>query len=124
SGLPSNDAVTANRRGRDTQMAFCAPVVTTTSSFVGCFAFDYDSQHPAHPGRAFRGRDQVRSTWTSLFSGVPDFTAELISSAVTAEGVEVGEWFGMRGVIVAGIRDDQIAWGRLYIEPIEAGGQS
>ena len=28
----------------------------------------------------------------------------------------------MRGVIVAGIRHDQIAWARLYMEPVEQGG--
>jgi len=47
--------------------------------------------------------------------------------------VEIGEWrwsgtyrdgspFGMRGVIVAGIQHDEIAWGRLYMEPVESGG--
>jgi hypothetical protein len=52
---------------------------------------------------------------------------------VTAEGVEVGEWrwqgthedgsqFGMRGVIVTGIQHGLIAWGRLYMEPIEEAG--
>jgi hypothetical protein len=28
----------------------------------------------------------------------------------------------MRGVIVTGVRDDQIAWGRLYMEPVEQDG--
>jgi len=100
---------------------------------VACFASDYESQQPAHPGRSFRGSDQVRKNWTSVFAGVPDFTAELVLSAVTAEGVEVGEWrwrgthqdgspFGMQGVIVAGVHHGLIAWGRLYMEPIEQGG--
>src|SRR5262245_20301132 len=85
-------------------------------AFVDCFAEDYESEQPAHPARAFRGRDQVRTNWANVFSGVPDFTAELVASAVAAEGAEVGEWrwhgthtdgsaFDMRGVIVAGIRD-------------------
>lgn len=102
-------------------------------AFVALFATDYDSQQPAHPGRAFRGSEQVRKNWEGVFSGVPDFTAELISSAVTADGVEVGEWrwhgthtdgspFCMQGVIVTGVQQDQIAWGRLYMEPIEEGG--
>src|SRR3954468_10031555 len=84
-------------------------------AFVACFASDYDSQQPAHPGRSFRGSDQVRKNWTSVFAGVPDFTAELVLSAVTAEGVEVGEWrwhgthgdgsrFAMQGVIVTGVQ--------------------
>jgi len=52
---------------------------------------------------------------------------------VTDDGVEVGEWrwhgthtdgspFGMCGVIVAGVRHNQISWGRLHMEPIEQGG--
>jgi hypothetical protein len=28
----------------------------------------------------------------------------------------------MCGVIIAGIRDDRIAWARLYMEPVEQGG--
>jgi hypothetical protein len=102
-------------------------------AFVACFAPEYQSDQPAHPSRAFRGRDQVRENWTSVFAGVPDFTAELLSSATTEDGVEIGEWrwqgthvdgspFAMQGVIVTGIQDAQIAWGRLYMEVIEQGG--
>ena len=80
-------------------------------AFVACFAADYDSQQPAHPGRDFRGSDQVRKNWEGVFAGVPDFTAELVLSVVTDDGVEVGEWrwhgtytdgspFAMQGVIV------------------------
>ena len=102
-------------------------------AFVACFAVDYDSEQPAHPNRAFRGSDQVRKNWEGVFAGVPDFTAELLLSAVAHDGVEVGEWrwqgtytdgspFGMHGVIVAGVQNNEIAWGRLYMEPIEYGG--
>jgi len=103
------------------------------NAFVACFAVDYDSEQPAHPNRAFRGRDQVRKNWEGVFAGVPDFTAELMLSAVTDDAVEVGEWrwrgthtdgspFAMKGVIVAGLQGDQIAWGRLYMETVEQGG--
>jgi len=102
-------------------------------ALVACFAGDYESEQPAHPSRAFRGSDQVRKNWEGVFAGVPDFTAELVLSAVTDDGVEVGEWcwrgthtdsapFAMRGVIVAGVQGDQIAWGRLYMETVEQGG--
>ena len=102
-------------------------------AFVACFAADYESQQPAHPNRAFQGRDQVRKNWAGVFTGVPDFTAELLLSAVTDEGVEVGEWrwdgthtdgarFGMHGVIVAGVQHNEITWARLYMEPTEQGG--
>jgi len=102
-------------------------------AFVACFAEDYKSEQPAHPSRAFVGSDQVRKNWEGVFAGVPDFTAELLLSAVTDDGVEVGEWrwrgthtdgspFAMQGVIVAGRQGDQIAWGRLYMETVEQGG--
>jgi hypothetical protein len=102
-------------------------------AFVACFAVDYDSQQPAHPNRAFRGSDQVRKNWQGVFAGIPDFAAELLLSAEVAEGVEVSEWrwtgthtdgepFGMQGMIVTGVQGNQIAWQRLYLEPVERGG--
>ena len=101
--------------------------------FVACFAPDYRSEQPAHPSRSFRGSDQVRQNWEGVFAGVPDFSAELLMSAETDDGVEVGEWrwqgthtdgspFAMRGVIVVGVQHSQITWGRLYMEPVEQGG--
>jgi ketosteroid isomerase-like protein len=102
-------------------------------AFVACFAVDYDSQQPAHPNRAFRGRDQVRKNWQGVFAGIPDFTAELLLSVATDHGVEVSEWrwhgthtdgapFAMQGMVVAGVDHDLIAWQRLYVEPVEQGG--
>ena len=101
-------------------------------AFVGCFADDYDSEQPAHPDRAFRGRDQVRGNWSSVFEGVPDFQAELLAAVQSGE-VEWSEWrwrgtqtdggsLDMAGVIVAGIRDGLLQWARLYIEPVEQRG--
>ena len=102
-------------------------------AFVACFAVDYRSEQPAHPSRAFEGRDKVRENWTSVFAGVPDFNAELLSTATTDDGVDIREWswrgthtdgspFAMRGVILMGIEGEQIAWGRLYMEEIERDG--
>jgi len=96
------------------------------------FAEDYQSAQPLHPGRAFGGRAQVLSNWSSVFKGVPDFTSELVASSVDGE-TEWGEWdwrgrhpdgspFAMRGVIILVVRDDVVARGRLYMEPVEAGG--
>src|SRR4029077_3000510 len=99
---------------------------------VACFAADYRSEQPAHPDRAFVGREQVRANWTSVFAGVPDFRAELIRSA--ADGATVWaewRWTGTRsdgsrlddrGVTIFGIPHGQIAWGRLYLEPVEEQG--
>ncbi len=102
-------------------------------SFVALFAPDYRSEQPAHPMRSFRGADKVRENWSSVFSGIPDIEAELVVSAIADDGVEVGEWhwhgthpdgsrFAMRGVTVLGVEDGRIAWGRLYMEPVEQDG--
>ena len=100
--------------------------------FASYFAEDYRSDQPAHPSRGFSGRDQVLENWTSVFAGVPDFRAELLASCDEGD-VEWGEFdwrghhtdgtpFAMRGVIILTIRDDQIAAGRLYMEPVEQSG--
>ena len=102
-------------------------------AFVACFAPDYRSEQPAHPDRAFQGSDQVRENWASVFAGVPDFEADLLLSAATGDGVEVGEWrwrgahtdgspFAMQGVTVMGIAGERISWARLYMEVVEQDG--
>ena len=102
-------------------------------AFVECFASDYRSEQPAHPSRAFEGSDKVRENWTSVFAGVPDFQAELLTSVTTEDSVEIGEWrwrgtyadgtpFAMQGVTVMGIEGQHIAWGRLYMDVVEQDG--
>jgi ketosteroid isomerase-like protein len=95
------------------------------------FAEDYDSSQPAHPDRAFRGREQVRTNWTAIFAGVPDFTAELLGASRDGDtawtewawhGTRAsGEPLEMVGVMVLGLRDDLISWARLYVEDVDAG---
>ena len=98
--------------------------------FASFFTDDYQSEQPAHPSRAFSGRAQVYENWSSVFVGVPDFRAGLLASCRDGD-LEWGEvsWqghhtdgsaFAMCGVIIATIRDDQIAAARLYLEPVEA----
>jgi ketosteroid isomerase-like protein len=101
-------------------------------AFVECFDGEYESEQPVHPDRAFRGRDQVRSNWSAIFDGVPDFTAELIATSADGD-TEWSEWrwrgtqsdgtpLDMAGVIVGGVRDGRLRWARLYVEPVEQGG--
>jgi hypothetical protein len=117
-----------------TERVLAAMNARDAQAFADCVAEDYRSEQPAHPGRAFRGRGQVLENWTAVFAGVPDFAAELLTLAV-ADGVEIGEWswagshtdgtqFRMRGTTVFGVEDDQIAWGRLYMEPVDTGEES
>jgi ketosteroid isomerase-like protein len=102
-------------------------------AFVALFAEEYDSQQPAHPDRAFRGRDQVRDNWSDVFTGVPDFRADLVATAVAGDCVwSEWRWRGshtdgspldMAGVIIFGVRSERIAWARLYVEPVEQTGK-
>jgi hypothetical protein len=95
-------------------------------AFVACFAPDYDSVQPAHPDRAFTGSEQVRANWSEVFAGVPDFHSELIRGTTDGD-TEWTEWrwtgtgLAMAGVTVMGIRDDRVAWARLYMEQVEHG---
>jgi ketosteroid isomerase-like protein len=101
-------------------------------AFVACFDEEYESEQPAHPDRAFRGRDPVRRNWSAIFEGVPDFTSELVAAGAVGD-TEWSEWrwrgmqadgtpLDMAGVIVCGVRDDRLQWARLYVEPVEQGG--
>jgi ketosteroid isomerase-like protein len=102
-------------------------------AFVSLFAPDYESRQPAHPDRAFVGRDQVRANWSAVFAGVPDFRAELVATAVEGDTLwtewrwsgtqEDGSRLDMAGVIVFGVKGGTFAWARLYVEPIESGGE-
>lgn len=101
-------------------------------AFVECFALDYQSAQPFHPDRTFHGREQVRKNWSTIFSDIPDFQSELLRTTVEGETVWA-EWhwygtraaggrFDWRGVTIFGIQDGGIAWGRLYMEPVQETG--
>jgi ketosteroid isomerase-like protein len=102
-------------------------------AFVACFAPDYRSEQPLHPDRAFVGREQVRKNWSVIFKNVPDLRSELIRAAsggdtVWAEwrwsGIRLdGERFNLRGVTIMGVQNVEIAWGRLYMEPVQETGE-
>jgi len=100
-------------------------------AMVDCFATDYVNETPAHPGRGFTGRDQVRINWQRIFAGVPDIAAEVIRLTVD-DDVIWSEWemrgtrpdgapHLMRGVIIFGVADKRFGWARFYLEPVDAG---
>ncbi|MDQ3691682.1 MAG: nuclear transport factor 2 family protein [Chloroflexota bacterium] len=102
-------------------------------ALTSCFVTDYVNETPVHPERGFRGREQVRRNWEQIFSGVADIRAEVIR--VTADGDTAwSEWemsgsrrdgspLQMRGVAIYGVADDQAAWCRFYLEPVDEGGE-
>ena len=101
-------------------------------AMLACFHEDYRSEQPQFPARTFQGIDQVRGNWSALLNAIPDFHAEVLRSAVDgnilfaevhwtgtkADGTPLEE----RGVIVMGVHDDRIAWGRLYLDEVEREG--
>src|SRR3954451_16861097 len=101
-------------------------------AMLACMAEDYASEQPAHPDRAFGGSEQVRENWSAVFAGVPDFRSQLVRSSQDGdtvwsewhwEGTQTGgETLEMAGVMIVGVRDERIAWARLYVEPVEREG--
>lgn len=99
---------------------------------VACFAPEYRNETPAHPGRSFVGRDQVRRNWTQILAAIPDVATEILASIASGDTVW-SEWEHrgtrpdgsahlMRGVIVFGVTDGLIATARFYLEPVESAG--
>ena len=95
-----------------------------------CFAVGYRNETPTHPARSFVGRAQVRRNWEQLFAAMPDLSATITRSALAGDSVWTewemrgtrpdGQPHLMRGVIVFGIEDDEIAEARFYLEPVDA----
>lgn len=97
-------------------------------AFVNCFTRDFVGEQPVHPERNFIGAEQVRKNWTALFAQVPDLRAELITHTISDDlGWSEWHWQGnytngteldIRGVVVVGLRENTIAWARLYMEQL------
>lgn len=99
-------------------------------ALVDCFSPRYRNEAPAHPSRAFEGREQVRSNWRQIFRFVPDVQARVLGHVVDGSAVW-SEWemsgtrvdgtrHLMRGVIVFGLEGGRAASARFYLEPVEA----
>lgn len=84
-GAGDTEMTTMLERLRDAANAHDAELLASL------FAPDYRSTQPLHPSRGFGGSSQVLENWSSVFEGVPDFTSELVASAVNGD-TEWGEW--------------------------------
>ncbi len=99
---------------------------------LACFHEDYRSEQPIYPARTFQGVDQVRKNWSTLLQSIPDLHSDVLRSAVDGDTVFIeihwtgtktdGTPFEERGVLIMGIRDNRIAWGRLYAEEVQREG--
>jgi ketosteroid isomerase-like protein len=101
-------------------------------AFLACIHPEYRSEQPVHPERGFGGRDQVEKNWAAMFSGIPDFRAEVLDSAVDGDTAWTEwRWTGtradgssveMRGVTLFRVEDGLVVSGRLYMEEVEQAG--
>ena len=80
----------------------------------------------------FQGIEQVRKNWSANFSEMPDFHSTILRYVSDANTVWV-EWLWqgtrqdtsklqMCGVCIFYVEKQQIKWGRLYVEPVQAQG--
>ena len=101
-------------------------------TFVNFFRDDYVGERPRHPGTPMSSREDVRRNWEEVISDVPDLRVD-VPAAVEDGNTIWSEWraYGtarsgatleLRGVIIFGIQDDQVAWSRMYMEPVEHEG--
>ena len=101
-------------------------------TFVGFFREDYVGERPRHPGSPMSSREDVRNNWAEVISDVPDLRVD-IPAAVEDGNTIWSEWraYGtarngamleLRGVIIFGVQDGQVAWSRMYLEPVEQEG--
>jgi ketosteroid isomerase-like protein len=101
-------------------------------AFVGFFRDDYVGERPRHPGSSMSSREDVRRNWEEVIADVPDLRVD-VPAAVEDGNTIWSEWraYGtarsgatleLRGVIIFGIQDDQVAWSRMYMEPVEHEG--
>lgn len=98
-------------------------------ALVACFAEDFHSVIPVHPGRSFTGRTHMRNNWAGLFAHVPDLTATVRQSVADGDQVwsewEIGgttvdgERYLSRGVAIMRLRDEQIADVRFYLDDVD-----
>ncbi len=97
------------------------------------FATNYHDVEPVHPTRRITGgRENVRKNYAMVFASMPDLRVEVLRVAGddATTWTEV-DWSGtrrdgsrmhQRGVHIFGVREGQIAWGRIYLESVEEDG--
>ena len=103
-------------------------------TFLSFFRDDYVGERPRPPGAKISSRADVRRNWEEVIADVPDLRVE-VPAAVQQGDTIWSEWraYGtarsgamleLRGVIIFGIQDGQVAWSRMYLEPVEQEGLS
>ncbi len=101
-------------------------------TFVGFFREDYVGERPRHPGSPMSSREDVRTNWAEVISDVPDLHVEALAAVEDGNTIwsewraygtaRSGAMLELRGVIIFGVQNDQVAWSRMYLEPVEQEG--
>jgi ketosteroid isomerase-like protein len=100
-------------------------------AFVEFFREDYIGERPRHPGAKISSREDVRANWAEVIADVPDLRVEVPAAVEDGDRIwsewraygtaRSGAMLELRGVIIFGVEEDQVAWSRMYIEPVEQG---
>lgn len=103
-------------------------------ALASCFAPDYVNETPAHPGRGFVGRPQVRKNWEGIFAGVPDIEVTVLRAS-SQDSTIWTEWemsgtradgarHLLRGVIIFEALGEAFTSARFYLEPVTDDGDA
>jgi ketosteroid isomerase-like protein len=98
-------------------------------ALVDCFDEDYVNETPVHPNRGFRGSEQVRQNWTTIFAAVPDLRVRIVGMAVQGDTVW-SEWEHsgtrldgsphlLRGVVIFTVASSVVRHARFFLEPVD-----
>lgn len=97
------------------------------TNLVHLLQVDFEQIWPAQPDRNTIGLEAMRETWERIFRDYPDFRADLVRQSIESnviwsewhwEGSEQrgqGQQLDQVGVVVFGVEQDLIAWGRFYL---------
>jgi ketosteroid isomerase-like protein len=97
-------------------------------ALASCYHDDYESVQPHQPTLNFRGKDKLIHSWSTLFTIVPNLTAELRNCTCVDDKVQtVWHWCGTstdgmpyesNGVITYTLREGKIARACIVAEPV------
>ena len=98
-------------------------------ALMDCYAPDIRGEEPTLQDRNFRGNDQLRANWATIFEGLPDLRMELLDCVEQGDTVWA-EWrwyasrpdgspVGRAGVIIYDVRDGHVVRLRRYMGPLQ-----
>ncbi len=106
------------------------------TNLLHCLQVDFEQIHPIRPGTDTTGLEAAREEWDSIFTTYPDFRADLLRQAIEGNTIWTEwHWYGNQpgggqggrldqvGVIIFGVEEGLLAWGRVYMVDAAAKGK-